>query len=268
LSVNANAIASVNTGVGYLTPQLSITNTNATVGSTTGVPSTEFYKSGRNAAQNDVIESTLYYAKDSTGTKTLFAKTEVVATNSTVGNNDGALDFYTSVNGTIGLVFRLNGADNENNSFRPLDMNGNTINTSTGNMSISAASSTGTGNITISSKGTTAIQPLIDNDITLTTTGVSGNTAINASNGGNSTSVNVAQDQFACQTTGSIGLRATGSSAISLQGQGSGGISIDAQFGGGKNHSSEFCELNRSVGTGWKYPYFKICPRPSSCIRR
>jgi hypothetical protein len=60
-------------------------------------------------------------------------------------------------------------------------MNGNTINTSTGNMSISAASSTGTGNITISSKGTTAIQPLIDNDITLTTTGVSGNTAINAS---------------------------------------------------------------------------------------
>lgn len=46
----------------------------------------------------------------------------------------------------------MNGADNENNSFRPLDMNGQDIKSSTGNMTISTASSTGTGTITITPK--------------------------------------------------------------------------------------------------------------------
>ena len=43
---------------------------------------------------------------------------------------------------------RLNGDDNENNFFRPLDMNGNAIKTSTGNMTITSSTS---GNLTMSS---------------------------------------------------------------------------------------------------------------------
>ena len=47
----------------------------------------------------------------------------------------------------------MNGADNENNSFRPFDLNGNALKTSTGTLSIDATSSTpGTGQITIAPK--------------------------------------------------------------------------------------------------------------------
>jgi hypothetical protein len=72
-------------------------------------------------------------------------------------NNDGTIDFWASVNGTMSEVFRMNGADNENNSFRPLDMNGQDIKTSSGNMGISTAGSSGAGQITITPKAGQAI---------------------------------------------------------------------------------------------------------------
>jgi hypothetical protein len=81
-----------------------------------------------------------------------FARIEVSCTNLGATGNDGTIDFWASVNGTISEVFRMNGADNENNSFRPLDMNGQDIKTSSGSMVISTTSSTGTGNITINAK--------------------------------------------------------------------------------------------------------------------
>jgi hypothetical protein len=62
------------------------------------------------------------------------------------------LDFYSLINGVNNLVFRLNGADNENNTFRPLDLNGNALKTSTGDLLIDATSSTGTGNINLTAK--------------------------------------------------------------------------------------------------------------------
>jgi hypothetical protein len=49
------------------------------------------------------------------------------------------------VDGNNNIVFRMNGADNENNCFRPLDMAGggalNNIKTSNGNLSITTATS-------------------------------------------------------------------------------------------------------------------------------
>jgi hypothetical protein len=51
----------------------------------------------------------------------------------------------------------FNGADNENNSFRPLDLNGNDLKTSSGNMGISTASSSGVGSITITPKTNASI---------------------------------------------------------------------------------------------------------------
>jgi hypothetical protein len=67
--------------------------------------------------------------------------------------------------------FRLNGADNENNSFRPLDLNGNALKTSSGSLTIDASTSGGTGDISLTSRGLTSITPLINQSITLTTTG-------------------------------------------------------------------------------------------------
>jgi hypothetical protein len=148
-------IGLTNSGVGYTSnPQLTLNNSNATAGNTTGVPSVEIYKSGRNVVQNDIISSIFFYANNYLGTKRLFGKIESVITNSSGGGgDDGALDFYTCVNGTSSLVMRLNGADNENNSFRPLDMNGNAVRSSSGSMTIETQTSSGSGDLQLQSKG-------------------------------------------------------------------------------------------------------------------
>jgi hypothetical protein len=147
LDYNAPTLNLKSDNIGYLTDQLlNLENTNTTAGAFTGIPSVHTYKSGRNTIANDVIYSEQYYAKNYLGNKTLFGKIESLVTNSSaISGDDGALDFYTCVNGTSSLVLRLNGADNENNSFRPLDINGNALKTSSGNMSIDASSSSTAG---------------------------------------------------------------------------------------------------------------------------
>ena len=152
---NYARIGLTNSGIGYDTnSQLTLNNSNATAGTTAGVPSIEMNKSGRNGAINDVVGSVFFNALDSGGVKRTFGKIESTITTTTApSNHDGALDFYSLINSVNQLVFRLNGADNENNSFRPFDLNGNALKTSTGTLSIDATSSTpGTGQITIAPK--------------------------------------------------------------------------------------------------------------------
>jgi hypothetical protein len=91
-----------------------------------------------------------------------FARIEVSCTNLGATGNDGTIDFWASVNGTVSEFFRINGADNENNSFRPLDMNGQDIKSSTGNMVITTASSTGTGNLSATAKGSLTLASATD----------------------------------------------------------------------------------------------------------
>ena len=167
-------IGLTNNDVGYISsPQITLNNSRTDNGNTVGVPTTEYYKSGRNVVANDIVASQLYYAKNYLGAKTLFGKMECVATTTGLNNDDGALDFYSCVNGINNLVFRLNGADNENNSFRPLDLNGNALKTSQTNLAIEATASTGTGNISISAKGLASISSSQSN-ITLSTLSSSG----------------------------------------------------------------------------------------------
>jgi hypothetical protein len=168
LDYNAGTLNLKTDNVGYTTDDLLLLeNTNATAGNTTGVPSLEMYKSGRNGATNDVVSTILFNAKDGAGVKRTFGKIESsITTNTAPANYDGSLDFYSLINGVNNLVFRLNGADNENNSFRPLDLNGNSLKTSTGDLPIDATASTGTGNITINSKGSIGLTS-VANDIDL-----------------------------------------------------------------------------------------------------
>ena len=183
-ATGANATISLtNSGVGYTTnPTLLINNSNATAGNTTGVPSIELTKTGRNGAINDVIGSVFFNALDGVGVERTFGKIEsTITTNIAPSNYDGALDFYSLINGVNNLVFRLNGADNENNSFRPLDMNGQDIKSSSGNMGISTASSTGTGNMTITAK---AILTETGNSVAITSVGTAGD-AITLTSAGN-----------------------------------------------------------------------------------
>jgi hypothetical protein len=154
MDYNNGTLAIKSNNVGYLTDELLLLeNTNTTAGNTTGVPSIEMFKSGRNGAIGDVVSCIQFNAKDGAGIKRSFGRIEsTITTNTAPLNYDGALDFYSLINGVNQLVFRLNGSDNENNSFRPLDLNGNILKTSALDLTIDATTSTGTGNIDISAK--------------------------------------------------------------------------------------------------------------------
>jgi len=151
------SISLANSGVGYLTPQLKLENTNATAGTTTGVPSIETYKSGRNGANNDLISTTLNYAKNYAGVKTLFSKIESNIRNTALGNDDGSIGIFAMLNGVLSEFFRFNGADGENNSFYPVDMNNQLIKTSTGKLELSGVSSTGSGQVVLTPKSTSNV---------------------------------------------------------------------------------------------------------------
>ena len=102
------------------------------------------------------------YGLDASAQKTEFSRIQTKAENVTSGNEDGTLSIFNSVNGTLAETFNFNGGQNENNSFRPLDLNGNalrsstgdlTLNPSAGSLILSSTASTGTGDITASAKG-------------------------------------------------------------------------------------------------------------------
>jgi hypothetical protein len=138
------------------------------VGNTTGVPSIETYKSGRNTVLNDVIMSQQFNANAYTGAKTTFGKIECSVTGASAPSGiDGALDFYTCINGVNQNVLRLNGADNENNTFRPFDLNGNALKTSQTNLNIEATASTGTGQIILTPKTTSNVN--VNGNLLMTT---------------------------------------------------------------------------------------------------
>jgi hypothetical protein len=223
---------------GSANPQLLLQNSNATAGATNGVPTTEYYKSGRNVVAGDVVASQRFNANNYLGTKTAFGRMDCVATSSSVGSgDDGALDFYTCVNGTSSLVFRLNGADNENNSFRPFDLNGNNLKTSSGNMIIETSASSGVGTIDINTKTGTSIGLNTNIDINASA-GLTGNinlTAkastgyINANSPILTNNVIATQTGFPASTACSISLAGTPNNKYTMQ---SNGLIYDANNGG------------------------------------
>lgn len=178
-ATGANAkIGLTDSGIGNVAnPQLTLNNSNATAGAINGVPCVEYYKSGRNATTGDTIATQTFQAKNASGTKTEYARLETAVRGSGAFNDDGSLGFYFATNGVLGEVFRMNGADNENNSYRPLDMNGNALRSTTTNLTLDTTASTGTGDIFILPKATTGFVKvskdiLTDNSIrTLSATG-------------------------------------------------------------------------------------------------
>jgi hypothetical protein len=52
----------------------------------------------------------------------------------------------------VSETFNFNGSQNENNSFRPLDMNNNEIRSNNGNLTLTTTASSGTGLITMAAK--------------------------------------------------------------------------------------------------------------------
>ena len=96
--------------------------------------------------------------------------------NVNAGNQDGTLSVFNLVNGTLFETFNFNGGQNEINSFRPLDMNGNAIIASTGSLSVGTSSSITAGaTLTLATKnnvaGSGAGLALTGNTLTAVTAG-------------------------------------------------------------------------------------------------
>ena len=148
-------ISLTNSGVGGLAnPSLVLTNSNATINT---IPTIELNKTGRNLTAGESIGSISMYGLDAVTQKTEFARIQTKAENVSSGNEDGTLSIFNSVNGVISETFNFNGGQNENNTFRPLDLNGNALRTTAGDLSIQALSSSGTGTIFLQPKTTASV---------------------------------------------------------------------------------------------------------------
>ena len=73
---------------------------------------------------------------------------------STPTSNCGAMSFQTAVNNVSTPFLEINGADNQIDALKPLDMNNNSIVSSTGDITLNASASSGTGNINLTTKST------------------------------------------------------------------------------------------------------------------
>ena len=149
---------------GTANPSLLLVNSNATLNAD---PTIELYKTGRNLVGGELVGSISMYGLDATAQKTEFSRIQTKTEAVTGGNEDGTLSIFNSVNGTLVETFNFNGGQNENNSFRPLDMNGNGLRTSSGSLTIDATSSTGTGQVIIQSKTSSNVN--INSDLLMTT---------------------------------------------------------------------------------------------------
>jgi hypothetical protein len=149
-NVSASQISSTSSGLGGLAdPQLLLTNSNATINT---IPTIEFNKTGRNLTAGEIVGSISMYGLDAGAQKTEFGRIQIKAENVSTGNEDGTLSIFNAVNGASLEVFNFNGGQNENNTFRPLDMNGNALRSNVGNLVLEATGSIGTGTISLAPK--------------------------------------------------------------------------------------------------------------------
>ena len=131
------------------TPNFTMRNSNT--GSAT-YPALKLDKSGVVAPVGGTISAISSWATDATSASREWSRIQTKTENTGAGNQDATLQIFNSVNGVISETFNFNGAQNENNSFRPLDMNGNGIRSTSGDMIISTLPSSGTGSLSVQAK--------------------------------------------------------------------------------------------------------------------
>ena len=129
-------------------------NPNATPGS---YPAIKIDRSQGNYSAGDTIGAISNWGKDGAGTSREWSRIQSVATNVGAGNQDGTISIFGSINGTMAEVFNFNGSQNENNSFKPLDMNNQQIRSNSGDLVLTTTASTGTGLITLNAKADVSI---------------------------------------------------------------------------------------------------------------
>ena len=86
-----------------------------------------------------------HYAKNSSSTPVKYGGIDCISGATDVGVHTGILAFNCAISGTSSTMLEINGKENQINAYKPLDMNGNNIVTSTGSLTINASGSTGAG---------------------------------------------------------------------------------------------------------------------------
>jgi hypothetical protein len=123
------------------------------------------------SAPGTVVSKISSFSRDSASTSFEFSRIQTAVENNTGGNQDGRLSIFNLVNGVLQETWNFNGGQNENNSFRPLDLNNNPLRTTLGNLEINTVASTGPGLLNLITKGLTG-------NISLNAGGLTGNAAI------------------------------------------------------------------------------------------
>jgi hypothetical protein len=135
---------------GALNPQLTLTNTNAT-----GSVALEIYKNKPTAGvAGDVLYNQSVFGKDNGNLKQEFTRISHTLRNSSIGGEDGSIEFSAFVDGAVNTFLQINGNENEVNCLKTLDMgSGANIRSSTGNIVLTTATSSGIGNVDVIAKG-------------------------------------------------------------------------------------------------------------------
>jgi hypothetical protein len=123
---------------GILTPTLTLTNT---ASSATGVALRTYKNKGTPGSNADVLFQHSAFGKNSADVEKEFTRTTHTIRDATASLEDSSIEMGCFVNGVFTNILQLNGNENEINALKPLDMTGNNIRTTTGNLAINVSSS-------------------------------------------------------------------------------------------------------------------------------
>jgi hypothetical protein len=115
-----------------------------------GSATMKFYRNSSNSG--NAVGEIIFNGNTTTTTNQEYARIAGTIRSNTVGNLDGSISLNARVNNINTEFIRVNGGDDQTEFLRPIDMNGQNINTSTGDLILNAAGSTTTGNVNISAK--------------------------------------------------------------------------------------------------------------------
>ena len=182
-----NATIGMNTGIGLtsVAPQLFTTSavSSATVpqyvfqnnnSSTASYPAIKMDRPAATSVAGDTIATISTWADNYAGAPKEYVRISALAQNVgsavTPTNVDGTLIFQTLVNDSFNTFISLNGSSQDVDIGKRLDMNGNSIATTTGNLVIDASASTGAGSIIFTPKVATGF--IIMNNLPTSATGL------------------------------------------------------------------------------------------------
>jgi hypothetical protein len=175
---NAKIFLNTNASGGEGNPILTLKNSDTINGSVTINIEKDKNVSG---ADGDIISTINSLGKNSINASKTFSSIQTTIRRPNNTAEDGFLSFRVIDNGTMSIYMDLDGSDNQVNLRRPLDMNGNAITSSTGNLVLNTPA--GTGNLNLSTTaGTGDISLSSGKDVVVAPLSVSGDLVLNGAN--------------------------------------------------------------------------------------